>query len=384
MKKVALYIISDGIGGAEQVVWQTLKQLRGKAEVFLIVNNEIAWYYEKVIDKERIMNIGFVYPHLNRKCSYVRYALNNRYYSVKPFLVRSKTYGILKFIRDRNIEIVHAHLEYALFSSIRLKRKSFGLKLCYTVHSAFGIKDETNYSHQIRIDKEDFTKIDLVVFVSQYVQRLYLENHFPLNKYSVVVNGFSSNSVNIKRNKVELEKNIILYVGGEKGVKGYDLLVQTVSLLVYKYQFDDIVVWVLGNVKTDGLFKKMVKENHLEEKFKFIGFVKPPKHLEYFQNASILFMPSRTEAMPMAAIEAVFCDLPIIATDIGGIPEIVSSQHNGYCSTLDPSTFAYNIQMVLNSYDTFIKKTMVFNTQLKVKFKLESMCNKLLEIYGSL
>lgn len=383
MRKVALYIISDGIGGAEQVVWQTLKQLRDKSDLFLIVNNEIAKYYENVIDKEHILKIGSIYPHLNSKYKFLRYALNNRFFTVKPFLISIKSSGILKYIKKNNIEIIHAHLEYALFSSIKIKHSCIRIKLFYTVHSAFGFKDETNYTCQIKIDRADYSKIDHVVFVSRYVQRLYVENGFPLNKHSVIFNGFSSLFIEKDEMKILPEKHIILFVGGEKEVKGYDLLVETIIRLINQYQFTNFRVKVLGNVSENGSFKRIVNENSLEDKFEFMGFIKQPDHLEYFKQASILFMPSRTEAMPMAAIEAVFCNLPIIATNIGGIPEIVSSRHNGYCSDLDPIDFAFHIHSLLYSYKSFLIETEQYNKQLKVKFNLETVCNKLLETYNS-
>ncbi len=47
-----------------------------------------------------------------------------------------------------------------------------------------------------------------------------------------------------------------------------------------------------------------------------IGFVDPPMHLEYFKKADILFMPSRSEAMPIAAIEALFSNLPVVASNV--------------------------------------------------------------------
>lgn len=383
MKKVAFYIISDGIGGAEQVVWQTLMQLRGKVDLFLIVNNEIAEYYENVIEKERILNIGDIYLHLNRKYKFIRYVLNNRYFSLKSFIVKSKTSSISNFIRGHNIEILHSHLEYALFSSIKIKRRRGGLKLFYTVHSAFGFKDVTPYAHQIIINKREYAKIDHMVFVSQYVQNLYIDDGFSPVKHNVIYNGLEFSSFKNNKKKILPEKHIILFVGGEKEVKGYDLLVQTVILLINQYKFTNFIVWVLGIVSEDGLFKKLVKENNLQGKFEFKGFIKQPEHLEYFEQASILFMPSRTEAMPMAAIEAVFCNLPIIATNIGGIPEIVHSGHNGYCSDLNPVDFAYNINSLLHSYEVIKLETEIYNQQLKVKFNLESVCNKLLEIYNS-
>ena len=65
MNKVAVYVISDGIGGAEQVVWQTISALKEQPGIFLIFNNEIADYYSDLLESHRFLNIGNIYPHLN-------------------------------------------------------------------------------------------------------------------------------------------------------------------------------------------------------------------------------------------------------------------------------------------------------------------------------
>src|SRR5271157_4135706 len=105
MGKIALYIISDGIGGAEQVVWQALNGLRSYDSFYLITNNEIVSYYANLLPDSKTLNIGNVYIHRNKKYKLIRYLLNNRFYSFKKRIIKSKTNLINNFLLENNINV---------------------------------------------------------------------------------------------------------------------------------------------------------------------------------------------------------------------------------------------------------------------------------------
>src|SRR5664280_659145 len=100
MNKVAIYLISDGIGGAEQVVRETIKGLSGYNSIFLIVNNEIASFYANLLPDSRCLNIGDIFLHSNKKFRIIRFLLNNRYYSFIPLIILSKSRKIINYLID--------------------------------------------------------------------------------------------------------------------------------------------------------------------------------------------------------------------------------------------------------------------------------------------
>ena len=63
MKHIAYILISDGIGGAENIVLQTLHYFKNKDNFFLVLNNEIANDFKGVLPDEKILNIGDIYIH---------------------------------------------------------------------------------------------------------------------------------------------------------------------------------------------------------------------------------------------------------------------------------------------------------------------------------
>ncbi|MFC2058318.1 glycosyltransferase, partial [Chloroflexota bacterium] len=59
------------------------------------------------------------------------------------------------------------------------------------------------------------------------------------------------------------------------------------------------------------------------------GYIDREKLLKYYQNATILVQPSYYEALPTTILEAMSCELPVVATSVGGIPEVVIDGETG-------------------------------------------------------
>ena len=383
MRRVALYLISDGMGGAEQVVWQTINSFSKCESIFLIVNNEIASFYNLLLPDTRVLNIGDIFLHSNKRYRFIRFLLNNRFYSFIPWIILSKSRKIQKYVIDNDIDIIHSHLDYALYSSLRIKKLYKNLKIFYTVHSAFGLVEDKLLKPSLAFSRIDFNSVDTLIFVSHYVFNLYKTKKIPINEFEIIYNGieYVNNGIYSKPIKTNNEFEI-LYVGGSKYVKGYDILVETVDLLS-KSNFDvNFHVVVLGHLTDYCDFVTMIRQRRLEQFFKLVGYVNPPMHLDYFKTSDILFMPSRSEAMPIAAIEALSLDLPIIAGNVGGLPEIVKHGENGLLSYNNPKEYCDFIIYLMANYNSFLVKAKSYNMKIKPKFNAINMYKSLLEIYS--
>jgi glycosyltransferase involved in cell wall biosynthesis len=384
LNKVAYYIISDGIGGAEQVVWQTLRSFETNPDLYLILNNEIYDYYKNSLPENRILNIGDVYIHTKRRYRLFRYLLNNRYYNFRQIIVKSKMKRIAEFCTKNKIKVIHTHLDYALISVIQLKKNLPDIKLIHTVHGAFGLLNDNKLKPDVTIKKIDHQKIDLLIFVANYLADLYRSCNIPIGENCVIYNGLEPNSL-FNTLPTERDKNTfkILYVGGSKHVKGYDILIETVEKLIEK-KHTNFHVTVLGQLNTDCELIQLIQRNKLEMYFTLIGFVDPPNHLKYFKENNILFMPSRSEALPMAAIEAVFCNLPVIASNIGGISEVIISTKNGQLCEIKSEKFCDAIIQHVRHRSQLQPLYSSFNQNHKNNFDMQVIKKKLSEIYTNI
>lgn len=368
MDKVAVYIISDGIGGAEQVVWQLLHDMQQRGlDMYLVVNDEIADYYKGCLPAEKLCQIGAVYLHLHPRYRLIRYLIHNRFFSLKPFWVKQKTKRILSFLEKNRIQLVHTHLEYAVLSMQEVKKQKDSLKLIHSVHSDFGVTTHHGYQPQYPLTRLHWSNVDSWVFVSSYVANLY-QKHFLIPSYKVIYNGIDNTNLSAVDRRFLIGKDTftLLYVGGAKEVKGYELLVEAVTQL--KALIPSFKVIVLGKVTPNDAFYQKVIESRCKDSFHFIGFVSPPHHLDYFNQAHVLVMPSKTEAMPMAAIEALWLNLPVVATRVGGFVELILDGENGYLCPSKAQEFVSAICKIYQDYETCMHKTRAYNETIKDQF----------------
>lgn len=117
-------------------------------------------------------------------------------------------------------------------------------------------------------------------------------------------------------------------VGASKGI--FDLLDAFVRL---RSNDCSLKIWIAGSEEREGDFAKVrsrLQEFALEDKCRLVGMVRGKSKLEWLKKASLLVLPSYQEALPMAILEAMAAGLPIVATAVGGIPEVVKDGYNGF------------------------------------------------------
>lgn len=121
---------------------------------------------------------------------------------------------------------------------------------------------------------------------------------------------------------------VIAYNGRISPEKGFHILVEAVYLL--KQVFGKVAVIVLGYALDLQYLKKvqgMIQDYGLGEMFHFAGFVE--KVHPWLLNAQLVVLPSLSESMGLSTLDAWNCKLPVVAANVGGIPEVVTDGING-------------------------------------------------------
>jgi len=123
------------------------------------------------------------------------------------------------------------------------------------------------------------------------------------------------------------KKNInILYVGFLIKAKGVHDLIKAVELLKKKNR--NIVLHIVGDGEYRSILENLAKEKKIQSKF--YGFIGDREKLKnIYLNADIFVLPSYTEGYPKVIFEAMSKGLPVIASSVGGIPEIIRHKCNG-------------------------------------------------------
>lgn len=154
-------------------------------------------------------------------------------------------------------------------------------------------------------------------YVSEYCKGLY-----PSHKPSYVFSSFNADEIKIRKKLVEDDSVKIISVGRVEGEKGHKDLIDAISTLELDLDLELIIVG-------DGTQRKSLEEysKSLGVNASFLGSITDRKCLfELMSLSSIFVIPSHTEGMPRALLEAMTIGLPCIGSSVGGIPEVLDKE----------------------------------------------------------
>ncbi len=118
----------------------------------------------------------------------------------------------------------------------------------------------------------------------------------------------------------------LLFVGNLTKVKGVDILIKSLSLIK---KIEDINLTIIGDGPEFNNLQKLTWKEDLQKFVDFLG-VKPPNKIQNdMLKYDCLILPSWSEGTPNVVKEAMACALPIVATNIGGTPELITNNMNG-------------------------------------------------------
>ena len=103
----------------------------------------------------------------------------------------------------------------------------------------------------------------------------------------------------------------------------------------------------------------------------------------YIEYSDIFFLPSNFEGLPITILEALSCGKPVIASNVGGIPEILNGK-NGYALKNDASVMANKIKEILENRPHYIEMCEAAKQSYQDKFTIDKMVSGYLTIYNEI
>ncbi len=168
-----------------------------------------------------------------------------------------------------------------------------------------------------------------IIAVSQDLKKKILAMGLPDNKVHILYNGIDrSIFYPMDRQKarelsvVGSNKKRILFIGNLKVSKGCNLLLDAFALLASHDK--GVELFYIGAGDQLAVLKKFVVENGLDERVHFLGSINHGLLGNWINSSDLLVLPSMNEGVPNVVLEAQACGTPVVATNVGGIPEIVS------------------------------------------------------------
>lgn len=314
-----------------------------------------------------------------------------------PFLNISQILLLTKFYKKISPDILHinsAGVEDAQTCIIASKLAGIkttiitnhtGLFLPYKIKS-FNIKliDILRKTVIKKIDKHASKRIAVSKATSVLIQKEY---HLDQHKFEVIYNGveFKKNEINFDfsrlREKLELAETdiVLICIANLFKEKGIDYLLKALPAILENNK--DVKLLIAGDGPLRDNLKNSSNELNISGSVKFLGKIDNVEEL--LAISKIFVLPSLGEGLPFVILEAMAAGLPCVATNVGGIPEMITNSKEGYIvEPCDSKSLASAINKILANNETAKKMSNNARARIEEKFNLNIMIKKTLSLYN--
>lgn len=325
--KIAVVIDTwfPAIGGGQVNVWEISKRLAKKDfEIDILTRNN----GEDNLKKIKYLKIN-------------KYGKVSRPESIPARLLF--IFWLFFFLLKNKYDIIHVHpFLPALVCSLAgfIKR----IPVVFTVHGTRLFDKAIKLSFGILLEK-------LILFKIPYTKVISVTRAFSsisnVNKNIIVIpNGIDVekfDEVNVKKAKFPK----IIWVGRFDKVKRVEDLIKASQIVSKKIK--DVKCFLVGYGYEEKNLKKLKKDLNAKS-IVFVGRLTEKELIRQYKSSHLFVLPSSSEGQPITLLEAQAAKLPVIATNVGGIPEIIKNKVNGMLvESSDPQILSGAIMQVLEN-----------------------------------
>jgi len=251
--------------------------------------------------------------------------LPSRIYDVyNPPYISSK--GVAEAIARVRPDVIDFHYRWAP-SYTRGVRHAFGkVPVVFTYHNTFG-EGSGLFGALSRMNDSRFNafleRCQVTVCVSDFVRRQLIRVGLPEEQLRVVPNGIDLASeeelARLRAATPAEEPPYCVFVGRIVGLKGLDVLIDAAAMTSSPVRFK-----VVGSGPKLKRLKGRAQRRGVAGRFDFFGYVDDERKRQLIAGAAAMTHPARFEAFGLTLLEALELGCPVIASDTGGIPEIIT------------------------------------------------------------
>ncbi len=243
-----------------------------------------------------------------------------------PFFLFAFLFAALRACRDS--DIVHCHWTITgLIAIWATKRRRLPL-----VVSVRGSDINLMASGFMRcINKYVYGGVDCVLAVSDDISRKLQAADVERSKIEIVYNGVDKRFKPIKRKTsrrvlgLPQDGFLVLYVGLMSPIKGVDRLLRAVQLI----DDDSLYCAIVGDGPSRIDMEALASRSKMRARFLFAGAQSTDTIPIWMNAADVFVLPSLSEGRPNVVLEAQACGVPVVATNVGGTPELITNEETG-------------------------------------------------------
>jgi len=365
------------IGGIERVVYEQSKRLMRKQ------------FDVEVLTHRNYTPTRYTYDGIKVRCYD---ALNIGFRLGIPYPIPNVTSAktFLEVVKSSSIVHAHGHPYLSSLAAAKLSKR-YNKPFLLTQHNTFieynGIWDNVERINDLAVGRQTLAAAKKIIVISKATQSYVLGLGADPEKIEVIYNG-----VDLDRFKLIPEAKV--RVREKLGVPANAIVALTVRRLVYKNGIDtllecarmavkenpEVVFLVVGKGPDFVDVKTRVAQVGIEKNFVLAGFVSDEDLPNYYNAADFFVLPSKSgEGLPLVTLEAMACGLPVVATDVGGISEILVKGFGKIVSPNDPSALGEAVEEStgIKSADLKLKLRQIMTE----RFSWDVNVEKLLRIY---
>lgn len=226
-----------------------------------------------------------------------------------------------------NIHIVHVHVA----SRKSFYRKSFYIKLAklckkkILLHMHGG---EFDIFYWQECNENQRRKITKVLNMSNRIISLGEEWKKRISKYCSTQVTVVYNSVDVEKlNLYDINSKNVLFLGRLEKTKGIFDLIEAAQFVIKEEKNINFILAGDGDLLK---ITNIIIDKKLENNFKLLGWIDSNEVKNLLKDTMCYVLPSYNEGMPMSILEAMSFGIPIVSTNVGGIPEIIENSVNGF------------------------------------------------------
>ncbi|MBR0872403.1 glycosyltransferase [Bradyrhizobium tropiciagri] len=284
---------------------------------------------------------------------------------------------IVRLIWQLKPDVVHGHGAKA-GAYVRMRRRSNKVIRVYTPHggSLHYPLDTLKGAFYGQLERTLMNSTDLFLF----------ESAFARNTYQRTVGVPTAGVVHCVFNGVTAEEfepvpraedaTDVVYVGEFRHIKGADLLIDAVAKL--RAEGKPVTLTLGGDGEETERLKAQVQRLALGDAVRFIGHVKARYG---FSKGSLLVVPSRGDSMPYVVIEAAAAGVPMIAANVGGIPEIFDTHTDALFQPSNAAAMADAIKAALDNPEATAARAQKLRERISEHFSQSAMVEGVLAGY---
>ena len=265
-----------------------------------------------------------------------------------PAVVRS-LWRLAQGLRRIRPDIVNVHFVCAEALYFIMLKRFFGYKVVLTFH---GSDAHFAGGHHLKLLPLLARKADGVTVVSKRIREAIQ-----------AIAGVEPSSISLITNGIPLEfwsspggnddlryrSRTVVAVGRLERVKGYDVLMQAMSILVERVP--DARLVLIGEGGERGHLEEEAARLGIEDSVALTGRLPACAIRERLNQSAAFVLPSRSEGLPLALLEAMASGLPAVATRVGGVPEVLTPQSGIVVPPGTPHAIAEALASLLNNPD---------------------------------